>query len=143
MNSEKEEAVRNTLTRMEQMFTNPTFKLFQELFTEDCDYITFDGQHLKGIQANYEAHLQLSSFWIFKGVRLVGKIISLKFINENTAIVISKGALVFRWQKGASTSRMSINTNVLVLHGDRWKVCSFQNTRIKPPSLFIRLFGKA
>src|SRR5687768_14916513 len=107
MNSEKEDAVRNTVTRMGQMFTNPTYGLFQELFTEDCDYITFDGQRLKGIQENYETHLRLSSLWVFKGVRLIGELISLKFVNENTAIVISKGALVFRWQKKASTSRMS------------------------------------
>ncbi len=61
MNSEKETGIRNTLSRMEQMFTNPTYELFRELFTEDCDYITFEGQRLIGIQENYEAHLQLLS----------------------------------------------------------------------------------
>jgi hypothetical protein len=73
---------------------------------------------------------------------LEGEVISIRFVNENTAIAIAKGALVFRWQKKVSPARMSINTNVLVLVDGRWKVCAFQNTRVKPPGLFKRLFGK-
>lgn len=142
MNSQKETAIHKTLGRMGQMFTHPTRELFQEIFTEDCDYITFDGVHLKGIEENYKAHLSLSSLWIFKGVRLEGKVISIRFPNEQTAIVIMKGALIFRWQKKASPSRMSINTTVLVLDGSSWKVCAFQNSRIRQPGFFRRLFGK-
>jgi uncharacterized protein (TIGR02246 family) len=127
MNSTKQEhAIRMTLTRMEEMFVNPTNELFNSIFTADCDYITFDGRHLKGIQENYEAHRALTHLWLFKGVRLEMEVISLRLLNDQTAIAILQGALVFRWQKRASRSRLSINTNVLVNEGEVWKISSFK-----------------
>lgn len=141
MNNENEASVRQVLNRMGEMFTNPTYELFSELFTEDCDYITFDGRHLKGIKQNYDAHRKLASLWIFKRVRLHGEEVSIRFTSPGTAVVIMKGALVFRWQKKALPSRMSINTNILVRDRTTWKISSFQNTRIKGLGFFERMFG--
>jgi uncharacterized protein (TIGR02246 family) len=143
MITEKENGVRHTLARMEQMFQNPTAELFQQLFTQDCSYITFDGNCLQGIEANFRIHQQLASMWIFKRVRLEGEVVSIKFLNDQTAVAIVRGALVFRWQKKASSARMSINTNVMIFDGSQWKVCAFQNTRIKQRGWLRRLFTRS
>jgi uncharacterized protein (TIGR02246 family) len=139
---QEELIIREKVQTFGRMFKNPTKELFEALFTTDCDYITFNGQHIKGIQENLEVHQQLMKLWIFKGAELHGEIQQVKFLSGTVAIVIAKGAIKLRWQKKLAKNRFSVNTNVFVKENGDWKLASFQNTRIKPPGLFQRLFMK-
>ncbi|PWU79424.1 MAG: hypothetical protein DLM72_17475 [Candidatus Nitrosopolaris wilkensis] len=55
-------------------------------YTEDSDYIGFDGTHLKGRQQIASFHQQLFDKFI-KSSRLVGKIRSIRFVTEDVAIM--------------------------------------------------------
>ncbi|MEN0055794.1 MAG: hypothetical protein AAGC65_19095 [Mucilaginibacter sp.] len=44
-----EQIIRDKMTGLGDIFKNPTEELFNDLFTADCDYITFMGEHLKGV----------------------------------------------------------------------------------------------
>jgi len=125
------------------MFQAPTPGLFEALFTENCDYITFNGQHLKGIEENFTTHLRLSGMKLFRGAILESGNVQIRFIGPDTAVAIATGGIRFRWQKKLPESRLSINTNVFIRqqNGD-WKIASFQNSRIRKPGFLQRLLAK-
>jgi uncharacterized protein (TIGR02246 family) len=123
-----------------RMFTDPTPEFFENTFTKDCDYITFEGQHLKGVEENFNAHKKLSELWIFKGCSLEGEILSIKFLTTDIATVVAKGGIKFRFQKRLASNRLSINSYVFVKEDGIWKIAAFQNTRIKAKGFFGRLF---
>ncbi|MFB6453956.1 SgcJ/EcaC family oxidoreductase [Chitinophaga sp. Hz27] len=124
---------------MKLMFQEPSRELFETLFTKDCDYVTFMGQHFKGINQNLAAHRKLASTWLFRGAELVSEIKQIKFMSEDVAVVITEGAIKFRWQKSVTQNRLSINTNVFIKTDGEWKLASFQNTRQQRPGLMQRL----
>jgi uncharacterized protein (TIGR02246 family) len=137
-----EQLIRAKADSMKLMFQAPSRELFESLFTKDCDYVTFMGQHLKGIDENLEVHQKLAGAWFFRGAELVSDIKQIKFLSADVAVVIAEGAIKFRWQKSVKRDRMSINTNVFVKTDGEWKLASFQNTRIQRPGLMQRLFMK-
>ncbi|WP_291909108.1 SgcJ/EcaC family oxidoreductase [Chitinophaga sp. CB10] len=137
-----EQLIRAKAASMKLMFQAPTRELFESLFTTDCDYVTFMGQHLRGIDENLKVHQQLAGTWFFRGAELVSEIKQVKFMRPDVAVVIAEGAIKFRWQKSVKRDRLSINTNVFVKQDGDWKLASFQNTRIQRPGLMQRLFMK-
>lgn len=134
-----EQIIRNKMNSLNAIFKYPSKELFEELFAPDCDYVTFMGQHLKGIDENLAVHKALAGNWFFKGAELVSEIKQIKFAHEKVAVVIAVGAIRFRWQKKVKKSRLSINTNVFIKQGDDWKLASFQNSRIRSLIFFQRL----
>lgn len=118
------------------IFEQPSQELLETLFTENCDYITFMGQHLKGINENLKVHQQLTGTWLFRGAALVSEIKQVKFLSPEVAVLIAEGAIKFRWQKSVKKDRMSVNTNVFVKENNDWKLASFQNTNIN----FVRIY---
>ncbi|WP_018628936.1 SgcJ/EcaC family oxidoreductase [Niabella aurantiaca] len=138
-----EQIINAKMEKMGAMFQNPPRALFEELFMEDCDYITFNGKHLKGIEENFHTHLQLSGLKIFRGATLETASVQIKFRGPGTAVVIATGGIKFRWQKQLPKSRRSINTTVFIRqqNGD-WKIASFQNSRIRGTGFLQRLLAK-
>jgi uncharacterized protein (TIGR02246 family) len=141
-NQFEETLIRAKFDSLGRMFIQPTLEFFDSTFTKDCDYITFQGQHLKGAEENFEAHKKLSALWIFKGCKLEGKIVSVKFLAPHIATVIATGGIKFRFQKKLPSNRLSINSYVFVKEDGNWKIASFQNTRIQGPGFFRGIFNK-
>lgn len=107
--------------------------------TEDCDYITFKGTHIKGRRAFIQMHEELMNNFMFRGARLEGDIEQVRFLNDTTAVVIATGAIRFRWQKKVPAGRHSINTTVWVKYKkEEWQMASFHNCRVKPMGAFAK-----
>ncbi|MFX1706339.1 SgcJ/EcaC family oxidoreductase [Chitinophaga sp. CC14] len=107
--------------------------------TEDCDYITFNGMHLKGREEYIMLHERLMNNFMFRGARLHGHIEQVRFLNENVAIVVATGAIRFRWQKRVPESRQSVNTTVWVKSPEgQWQMSAFHNCRIKKMNWLAR-----
>jgi uncharacterized protein (TIGR02246 family) len=135
-------------TEIKQLFQNikeawnkGDAELYTSYFTENCDYVTFDGQHLKGRQANAEIHNKLFT-GLLRGSKLTGEIKTIRFLTPEIAIYHSIGAVQLGFQKQESTNRLSINTNVVIKENGNWRISVFQNTRIKKTNIFQRLFLK-
>ncbi|WP_163506226.1 SgcJ/EcaC family oxidoreductase [Fodinicola acaciae] len=99
-------------------------------FTEDADYVVFNGTHLKGRQAIVDTHR-----WLFdgplKGSRIAGSAsapASVRFVRPDVAILITAGA-VASGDAAPAPGQDSVQTTVFVKNGDQWRVASFQNTR--------------
>ncbi|MBE1441260.1 SgcJ/EcaC family oxidoreductase [Paenibacillus sp. OAS669] len=110
-------------------------------FTEDADYVTFQGEHLQGRKAIAETHQQL---WngVLRGSTLEGEIKKIRFLSPETAIFHGLGVVKLRWQKTAPSKRDSINTNMVVKQNGKWVIAAFQNSRISGPSLMQKIFMK-
>lgn len=137
----EETAIRQVFARMADAWNAGDATAFAQCVTEDCDYVTFAGQHIKGRQANEQIHRHLFDTWIMKGSVLhVGtEPVTITFLNDTIALVHSTGVIQLRFQKKPSKNRLSIQTNVLLKIGGEWKVRAFHNCRVQTPSLAQRL----
>ncbi|MGI8909269.1 MAG: SgcJ/EcaC family oxidoreductase [Rubrobacteraceae bacterium] len=109
-------------------------------FTEDADYVAFDGSHTKGREEISSSHQQLFDKFL-KGTRLTGRILSVKFPSPGVALIHTTGDTVMRGKTEPSPERHSIQTLVAVRRDGKWRFASFHNSRVRPiaggPSFLI------
>jgi uncharacterized protein (TIGR02246 family) len=109
------------------------------LFTDDAEYVAFDGSITKGRRAIADWHQQLFDSWL-KGTRLVGQIDSLRFLGADAAVIVASGATLMPGKD--RPVRPSVQTLVAAKRDGEWRFVSFQNTRIvKRNALQWILFG--
>jgi uncharacterized protein (TIGR02246 family) len=101
---------------------------FAEPYSEDADFIGFDGTYLEGRQQIMSFHAMLFDKFV-RGTRLVGKIKNIKFIIPSVAVIVGISGTVEAGRIGLSPERNSIHTIVAVKHDQIWEFASFQNTR--------------
>lgn len=116
-------------------------KAYGACFTEDADYVTFQGEHLQGRAAIADTHQELWNS-VLRGSTLEGEIKKVHFLTPDMAVFHGLGVVKLRWQKSAPKKRDSINTNVAVKQNGEWKIAAFQNSRISGPGLMQKLFMK-
>ena len=102
---------------------------YADLFTEDADYVVFNGAHLRGRQEIENTHR-----WLFegplKGSKLGGgSAPAVHFLRPDVAVAVSGGGVVADGEAEVAPAQDSVQTVVLVDEGDRWRYASFQNTR--------------
>ena len=109
-------------------------------FTEDADYVAFDGTRTRGRREIAASHQQLFDRFL-KGTRLTGRVLSIKFPSPDVAIVHATGGTVMRGKTKPSSERDSIQTLVAVREGADWRFAAFHNSRVRPiasnPATFL------
>jgi uncharacterized protein (TIGR02246 family) len=103
-------------------------KAFAAPYTEDSDYIGFDGTYLKGCQEIASLHQMLFDKFL-KGNRLVGKIRSIRFLTSDIAIVVAVGGTVMAGQSDIDSERNSVHMLVAIKQNANWRFTAFQNSR--------------
>jgi uncharacterized protein (TIGR02246 family) len=98
-------------------------------FTEDADYVAFEGTHTRGREEISSSHQELFDKWL-KGTRLVGRVESVRFLSPDVALVHATGSTVFPGEDRPRPSRDSIQTLVAVKREGGWIFTAFQNNRI-------------
>lgn len=126
-----EAGVRALMQRLYEAWGEGDADAFAALFTEDADYVTFDGSLSKGRQSIADIHRPLFEGFM-KGSRLAGQVTTVRFLAPDVALVHSKGAVLRKSQRRPSRRALSVQTNVVVKQGDRWLITAFQNTRYRP-----------
>ncbi|GAB4019916.1 hypothetical protein GCM10028808_59330 [Spirosoma migulaei] len=139
-NSE-EIAIRWVFEQLATAWNTGNAKAFAELLTDDCDYVTFAGQHIKGREENQQIHYDLFTSWALKGstMHTGPEQASIAFLSNTIAISHSTGTIQLRFQKKPPLDRLSIQTMVLIKINGQWKIRAFHNCRIQKPGLFQRL----
>jgi uncharacterized protein (TIGR02246 family) len=100
-------------------------------FTEDADYVAFDGTRTRGRAEISASHQQLFDRFL-KGTHLTGCILSIKFPSPDVAIVHATGGTIMRGKTKPSPERDSIQTLVAVREGTEWRFAAFHNSRVRP-----------
>jgi uncharacterized protein (TIGR02246 family) len=100
-------------------------------FTEDADYVAFDGTRIRGRVEIAASHQELFDKWL-KGTRLTGRVLSIKFPGPDVALVHARGGTVMPGKSKPSPERDSIQTLVAVREGEGWRFAAFHNSRVRP-----------
>jgi uncharacterized protein (TIGR02246 family) len=113
---------------------------YGSLFTEDADYVAFDGTRTRGRREIAASHQQLFDKWL-KGTQLKGRILSVRFLGSDVALVHATGGTIIRGKMKPSPERDSIQTLVAVRDGGGWHFAAFHNSRVRPigsnPAAFL------
>jgi uncharacterized protein (TIGR02246 family) len=104
---------------------------YASFFTEDGDYVAFDGTHWRGRHAIAEGHRPLFERFL-KGSHLYTESSSVRLLTPDVALVHAKGAVLKAGQQHPGRGRLSIQTLVAVRQGAGWHFAAFQNTRHRP-----------
>jgi uncharacterized protein (TIGR02246 family) len=99
-------------------------------FTEDADYILWNGTHLKGRPAIAAAHQQLFETRL-QGSRLEGFIKHIRFLSDDIALLHLQSSPQIRGQQVPAQEQYAIQTLVAIRQADGWRFTSFQNTLIQ------------
>jgi uncharacterized protein (TIGR02246 family) len=126
--SHDEVEIRRLYKQMIDGWNNGSGNAFAAPFTDDSDFIGFDGTHMKGRQQIAAFHQMLFDTFV-KGSRLVGKVRSIRFLGSDVAIMIAVGGTVMAGQTDIEPERNSIHTLVAIKHDRKWQFTAFQNTR--------------
>jgi uncharacterized protein (TIGR02246 family) len=128
-------AIRSLLDRLRETWAAGDALGYADCFTEESDYVTYSGMHLRGRKENAEVHGSLFR-GVLKGTRLSTVMESLVFLSTDVALIHTVGSGAQRGRE-RSPSRKSIQTMVAVKRDQRWRIRSFQNTRIRAWSIWL------
>jgi uncharacterized protein (TIGR02246 family) len=107
---------------------------YAQWFTEDSQYIAFDGTRHDGRAANKAIHAALFQS-VLRGSRLQFTRVDGVELGPDLRILYTEGAVLLSFQREIAASRKSIQTFVLVRRPEGWRVASFHNTRMRPVSV--------
>ena len=100
-------------------------------FTEDCDYVSFDGYRAQGRAAVIDSHDKLFSGVLY-GSALIGDVEAVRHLNDDVAIVHATGSVKVAWRKRLPRRRRTRNTITAVRTAEGWQAAAIHNGRIRP-----------
>jgi uncharacterized protein (TIGR02246 family) len=127
----EEEAVRDLFRRLLDDWGRGDGNAYGSRFTEEADYVAFDGSRTTGRRAIAASHQQLFDKYL-RGTRLTGRIGSVRFLGPDIALVHAAGGTVMRGKTRPSPERDSIQTLIAVRHEDEWRFAAYHNSRVRP-----------
>jgi uncharacterized protein (TIGR02246 family) len=106
---------------------------YASLFTDDADFVAWNGSHGHGRQAIEDAHRRLFDGPL-AGSRMVlvdddARPESLRLIRPDVAIMVTPGLVKLAGQSATDPDHQSVQTFVLIKNRNRWRVAAFHNTR--------------
>lgn len=126
-----ERAIRELIDRLSDSWSRGDAHAYGAEFTEDCDYVAFDGARFRG-PSEPRTHLTRLFATVLQGSRLEGGVESIRFIVPGVAVVHWTGSVAYPCQERVRHRRASRQTLVAVRRDGRWQVTAFHNTRVRP-----------
>jgi uncharacterized protein (TIGR02246 family) len=109
---------------------------YASLFTEDADFVAWNGSYGRGRQVIEDGHRRLfdgplsgSRMTLLDDDAESARPGSLRFVRPDVAIMVIPGVVTLAGQRAAGPDHQSVQTFVLTKDADRWRVAAFQNTR--------------
>ncbi|HEY3882038.1 MAG TPA: SgcJ/EcaC family oxidoreductase [Trebonia sp.] len=108
---------------------------YASLFTDDADFVAWNGSYGRGRQAIEDGHRRL-----FDGPLAGSRMTlvddaesappeSLRFVRPDVAIMVISGVVTLADQSATAPDHQSVQTFVLTKNVNRWRVAAFHNTR--------------
>jgi uncharacterized protein (TIGR02246 family) len=117
--------------QMCQAWTAGDAVAYGRCFTDDCDYVSFDGYHERGREAMVDSHDKLFRGVLF-GSALVGQVESIRHLGDGVAVMHATGSVLTAWRTKLPKRRLTRNTIVAVRGPDGWRCTAIHNGRIRP-----------
>ena len=103
-------------------------------FTEDTDYVSYDGTHARGRQAMVDDHDRLFR-GVLTGSALVGRVESIRYLRPDVAVLHATGSVLMPWRARLPKRRLSRQTLVAVREDGAWRVAALHNGRVRPVTI--------
>jgi uncharacterized protein (TIGR02246 family) len=100
-------------------------------FTEDSDYVSYDGTHARGRPAMVENHDRLFR-GVLTGSALVGRVESIRHLRPDVAVLHATGSVLMPWRASLPKRRLSRQTLVAVREDGGWRIAALHNGRVRP-----------
>lgn len=126
---EDEAAIRNLADSLVTAWNAGDGTAYGRAFTIDCDYVTFNGQHIRGREAVAASHQALFDTHLH-GSKLIFESLDMRLLGEGTILVHGVGNSLLKGQRTLRKSRRSIQTLLAVRTEAGWLFTAFHNTRI-------------
>jgi len=126
-----EQEIRELMARLAGSWARGDAQAYGAEFTDDCDYVAFDGTRFRGPTEPHD-HLTRLFDTVLQGSRLEGDVESVRFLTPQVAVVHWTGSVAYPWQQRVRRRRQSRQTLVVVRRDGRWQATAFQNTRVRP-----------
>jgi uncharacterized protein (TIGR02246 family) len=104
---------------------------YAECFTEDCDYVSFDGHREHGRAAVFASHDKLFAGVLYRS-SLVGDVESVRHLDDRVALLHATGSVRVAWRRSMPRRRLTRNTITAVRTPDGWRFAAIHNGRIRP-----------
>lgn len=104
---------------------------YGECFTDDSDYVSYDGAHARGRQPMVENHDRLFR-GVLSGSALVGDVESIRHLGADVAVMHATGSVLMPWRSNLPRGRLSRQTIVAVRTEEGWAVSALHNGRVRP-----------
>lgn len=122
-------AIHSLLDRLRETWAAGDAVGYAHCFLRDCDYVTYNGMHLRGRQENAGPHAALFRGPL-RGTRISARMESLEFLSANVALIFTSGSGARRGRTRAPR-RQSIQTLIAVKEDHEWRIRYFQNARVR------------
>lgn len=117
--------------RMCAAWTAGDAQAYGALFTEDSDYVSYDGARARGRVPMVESHDRLFR-GVLKDSALVGEVESIRYLRPDVAILHATGSVLMPWRSTLPKRRLSRQTIVAVNTPDGWRIAALHNSRVRP-----------
>ncbi|GAA3428195.1 SgcJ/EcaC family oxidoreductase [Streptosporangium sandarakinum] len=104
---------------------------FGALFTDDSEYVSYDGTIARGRRAHQHNHDKLFR-GVLAGSALVGDLESVRHLTPDVAIVHGTASVLMPWRSTLPRRRLSRQTIVVVRTEAGWKIGAIHNGRVRP-----------
>lgn len=142
--------IHDLFTRMMRAWADNDAVAYGASFTENSDYVSYDGTRATGRQAMQDAHDKLFR-GVLAGSRLVGDLESIRHVAPGVAVAHGTASVLMPWRSRLPKRRLSRQTLVAVRTEDGWRFTALHNGRVRPvripapdsmPSRLARAMGR-
>ncbi|MFE2595951.1 SgcJ/EcaC family oxidoreductase [Streptomyces sp. NPDC059396] len=124
------DAMGSISARMSEAWARGDATAFVADFADDADFVAFEGTVLKGIDEIVNFHQPLFDTSL-KGSRVVnGRVVFARIIGDDWGVVHNRSQVVMPGQDAPVPSRDSMQILVVRWIDERWRVVTFQNSRV-------------
>jgi uncharacterized protein (TIGR02246 family) len=123
--------IEDLFQRFMQAWTDGDAVAFGACFTEDSDYVSYDGTRAVGLTEHQANHDKLFR-GVLTGSALVGEIEAIRYVTPDVAIVYGTASVLMPWRSKLPKRRLSRQTIVVVNTDDGWRITAIHNGRVRP-----------
>ncbi|HEY5856698.1 MAG TPA: SgcJ/EcaC family oxidoreductase [Aldersonia sp.] len=117
--------------RMCQAWTDGDAEAYGACFTDDSDYVSFDGSRAQGRAPMVDAYDRRFR-GVLVGSALVGDVESIRYLSGDVALLSGTGSVLVAWRSRLPKRRLTRNTIVAVRTSEGWRFTAIHNGRVRP-----------